>query len=799
MDEDRSAGSHKDKRLLVENRAKRFLNLRVGNFSQLYVDGSSPNGSIGSITFSIFCPHHFASNPIRYWKIAATENLDQGSRNPMKLSTLLFAWLAVFGFHRIQASDWPQWRGVARDGRWVEPGLDQTPPEGGFTVLWHARVGFGFSSPIVADGKVYVTDSQFRDGTVSERILCLDSQTGRTLWIHTFGGEYAEWALDPKNAFGPRPTPLVHQGRVFVLGARGQLWCLDSNSGSVVWNRQLPNKSKDSVFTASPLIEEGLLILSNDGGPEGTSVIALDARTGEDRWKEVSDPPTMGSPVVIEAAGRRQLMVWTTHAVQALNPKTGALLWLVRHPGGLTYPVATPVWEGANVLIGGLLLELDASNPGAKVLWPEAGPPPRDALSETSLPVLQSSHVYTANLKGELVCLDARDGKVVWRTNSITKTSSGAAIQITPVGTRHLLLNDRGELIWAQLDPTGYRELSRHRFLLPTSPMGPSRNHWTPPAFANGCIFARNDEELLCARLIASPGTSRAPNNSGPTVIELWPAQAPDEIAEIGPERLRMSPTLDRTKVEVTESTRLITGVSKPTLTIYRPPANRDTGTAIVICPGGGYWDLYWQLEGEEVAEWLNSMGVTGIILKYRVPRRPGEVEREPAIRPLQDAQRAIRLVRSRSAEWGWTLRHLGIMGFSAGGHLAFATATQFDHPAYQPVDAIDSTSPRPDFAIPVYSGYLKAQDQDVLASGIHVSPGAPPCFLVHGAMDIISPPEGTRLAYQALRRVGVAAELHLFDGAAHDFGVRTNAGPAARWTQRCEGWLRSRGWLETR
>ncbi len=118
-----------------------------------------------------------------------------------------------------------------------------------------------------------------------------------------------------------------------------------------------------------------------------------------------------------------------------------------------------------------------------------------------------------------------------------------------------------------------------------------------------------------------------------PQVIDLWPGKVPDESATIGPERVRMSPKLDRKQVEVTESTRMITGVTKPTITIHRPAGDKDTGTAMLICPGGGYWDLYWQLEGEEVAGWLNSIGVTGIILKYRVPRRPDEPKGEPARR----------------------------------------------------------------------------------------------------------------------------------------------------------------------
>ena len=189
-----------------------------------------------------------------------------------------------------------------------------------------------------------------------------------------------------------------------------------------------------------------------------------------------------------------------------------------------------------------------------------------------------------------------------------------------------------------------------------------------------------------------------------PPVVEIWPGTAPDENGNIGEEMVRMSPKLDRKQVEVTEPTRLVTNVTKPTLTIYRPAKEKDTGTAVLICPGGGYWDLYWQLEGEEVAAWLNSIGATGIILKYRVPRRPDEPKGEPARRPLQDAQRAVSLVRSNATKWGINPQQIGMVGFSAGGHLAIATATSFDQRTYEPIDDVDKISCRPDFAIGVYS-----------------------------------------------------------------------------------------------
>ncbi len=283
-----------------------------------------------------------------------------------------------------------------------------------------------------------------------------------------------------------------------------------------------------------------------------------------------------------------------------------------------------------------------------------------------------------------------------------------------------------------------------------------------------------------------------------PLVVEIWPGRAPEEEdGAIGAEKVVMSPMLDRTQVEVTESTRMLTNVTRPTITVYRPAKESDTGTAVLIFPGGGYWNLYWQLEGEEVAAWLNSLGVTGIILKYRVPRRPDEPKGEPARRPRQDAQRAVSLVRSKGDEWGLNPQRIGVTGFSAGGHLAIATATNFDRRTYDPVDDVDTISCRPDFAIPVYSGYLKAKDADQLAPGLRVPGGTPPVFLAHGGDDPISTPEHSVFMYLALKRAGVPAELHVYSTATHDFGVRASDHPCSTWTKSCADWLRHQGLLE--
>jgi acetyl esterase/lipase len=252
-----------------------------------------------------------------------------------------------------------------------------------------------------------------------------------------------------------------------------------------------------------------------------------------------------------------------------------------------------------------------------------------------------------------------------------------------------------------------------------------------------------------------------------------------------------MSPALPREQVEVTTSTRMITNVTKPTLTIYRPSPQLDTGTSMLICPGGGYWNLYWELEGEEVAKWLASRGMTGIILKYRVPRRPDDTDKtQPARRPLQDAQRAVSLVRHNAEKWKLHPDRIGMIGFSAGGHLVIATATEFDKRSYKPVDAIDEVSCRPDFGIAAYSGYLKSNEKMELSPHLRVPTKTPPIFLVHGGDDPISPPSHSVLLYLAIQQAKNPAELHIYASTTHDFGIRRDDRPYGHWTDACERWL---------
>ena len=280
-----------------------------------------------------------------------------------------------------------------------------------------------------------------------------------------------------------------------------------------------------------------------------------------------------------------------------------------------------------------------------------------------------------------------------------------------------------------------------------------------------------------------------------PIVVDLWPGTTPGDVGIPGEEKSRVhnSPIVGPTK--------LVTNVTKPTLTIFQPTRETNTGTAMIICPGGGYWDLFWELEGEEVAAWLNAHGMTGIILKYRVPRRPGDVRGEPPFGPQLDAQRAMSVVRSRAAEWGINPSRIGMIGFSAGGHLAFATATNFGQRLYERVDATDDASSRPDFAVLCYSGFLKAKDKDEIRSDLKIPAGTPPILLAHASDDNEkaggSNAENSAFMYVALKRAGVPTELHIYATGDHDFGVRQNEKLPSSWTRLCLNWLRSFKLLE--
>jgi acetyl esterase/lipase len=274
--------------------------------------------------------------------------------------------------------------------------------------------------------------------------------------------------------------------------------------------------------------------------------------------------------------------------------------------------------------------------------------------------------------------------------------------------------------------------------------------------------------------------------------MALWPNGAPGDAGDIGVERDMTKPGdgLQSGKPVVR-----IGNVSTPTLTLYQPPPDKDTGAAVVVCPGGGYTILAMDLEGTEVCQWLNSAGVTGVLLKYRVPVRKG-LERYTA--PLQDAQRALGLVRYHAAEWHIDPRRVGIMGFSAGGHLSAAASTHFEKRTYEPVDEADQASCRPDFAMLIYPGYLVRREGPEIAPELTVTSNTPPTFLVQAEDDPVHV-ENSLFYYLALKNAKVPAEMHLFATGGHGYGLRESGQAVTSWPKRAEDWMRGLGVLDGR
>ena len=273
-------------------------------------------------------------------------------------------------------------------------------------------------------------------------------------------------------------------------------------------------------------------------------------------------------------------------------------------------------------------------------------------------------------------------------------------------------------------------------------------------------------------------------------VIDLWPGIAPGEKGNIGEEKDTTKPT-----DQFVAGKRVIRlgNISKPTVSFYRPPADKDMGAAVLVCPGGGYQILAMDLEGTEVCEWLNSIGVTAVLLKYRVPKREG-LERHTA--PLQDAQRALGLLRSRAKEFGLDPRRIGAIGFSAGGYLIAALASSAAQRTYANVDAADSASCRPDFNIVIYPGYLVLKNEgDKINPSVAVTTNHPPTFLAMAQDDPVRV-ENAVLYYLALKQAGVPSELHVYPTGGHGYGLRRSEHSVTTWPDRAADWMRSRGLL---
>jgi len=293
---------------------------------------------------------------------------------------------------------------------------------------------------------------------------------------------------------------------------------------------------------------------------------------------------------------------------------------------------------------------------------------------------------------------------------------------------------------------------------------------------------------ILLAFALAAPLLRADPT---PPVVNLWPDVAPGEKGDIGEEKDITKPTDGKPGGK---SVIRLGNVSKPTITIYAPPTGKANGTAVVVCPGGGYGILAMDLEGTEICDWLNSLGVTGVLLKYRVPKRAG-LEKHTAA--LQDVQRALGIVRSRAQELHLNPSRIGVLGFSAGGHLAAAASNNYETRMYPHVDTADDASCRPDFAVLIYPAYLTVKDQgDKIAPELAITAHTPPTFIAMAEDDPVRV-ENALFYTLALKNAKVPCELHIYPTGGHGYGLRPNGQAVTTWPQRAGEWFDARGLLK--
>ena len=269
--------------------------------------------------------------------------------------------------------------------------------------------------------------------------------------------------------------------------------------------------------------------------------------------------------------------------------------------------------------------------------------------------------------------------------------------------------------------------------------------------------------------------------------IRVWPGEAPDEPVGIEAKKAKA--------VTGSDGVIRIPYVDTPELFYFPAPPDKTTGTCIIVCPGGGYGKLAWNKEGTEIATWLNGLGVEAVVLKYRVPRRDRE---KPHPWPLQDLQRSIRIVRSKATEWKINVDRVGVMGFSAGGHLCAMASSYYGESFYKAIDSIDKLDPRPSFVSLIYPAYLgnARKDANTLDSLVKIDVKTPPTFIA------ITHDDGDRaifaaLYYAELKRNRVSAELHVYSKGGHGYGLRPSPNPVSSWPTRMEDWMRSSGWLK--
>jgi len=419
------------------------------------------------------------------------------------------------------ADDWPQWLGPKRDSVYREEGIVKEFPDDGLPVKWRVPLDWGYAGPAVADGRLFVMDYHCPGGDLKnnpggrsklqgkERVKCFDIRDGSLLWTHEYDRPYSI-----SYAGGPRCTPAVDGDRVYALGAEGNLWCLNVTDGRVLWSKDFVADygAKTAIWgmASHPLVDGDLLYCVVGG--EGSVAVAFDKLTGKEVWRALSaSQPGYCPPTMIEHAGRKQLLIWHAESVNGLEPATGKLLWSVPAKPNFGMAIAPPRKLGSDVLVSAFgqaaLLRL-GDDGKAELVW--RGGPKTAFYTGTSAPWLEDGVAYGCDANsGALIAIRLSDGERLWET--LVPTTGGKPRQrygtvfLVKHEDRFFLFNETGDLILARLSPKGYEELGRFNVLQPTNFTFGRPVVWSHPAFAQKCMFARNDKELFCVDLAAGP------------------------------------------------------------------------------------------------------------------------------------------------------------------------------------------------------------------------------------------------------------------------------------------------------
>lgn len=438
-----------------------------------------------------------------------------------------------------QAEDWPQWLGPKRDGVWRDTGIIDSFPKEGAKVVWRVPIGMGYTGPSVAEGKVYVMDRVLNDGVSQptnafskgklkgkERVQCHDERTGNLIWQHEYPADYAI-----SYSAGPRCTPTVDGDCVYTLGAMGNLFCLNVANGKTLWEKDFMKDYESFLpvwgFAAHPIVEGDKLICLV-GGSDSRLVVAFDKKTGKELWAKESCGGDFGysPPMIYEFGGKRQLIIWHSRGVLGLEPNNGKRIWRVdfESKAALTAPTVRKIRNDELFITsfynGSMLLRVKAD--GAEVVWrsKSKGETPNltaDLSSIMCTPIADGDSIYGVCSYGQLRCIKAQTGERVWETMNATRGNLTPAkiagkeepdekerwsnAFIVKQEDRYFLFNEQGDLIMAKLSPKGYEEISRAHLLDPTNKDAGRMVVWVHPAFANKCVFVRNDKEMICVSL----------------------------------------------------------------------------------------------------------------------------------------------------------------------------------------------------------------------------------------------------------------------------------------------------------